>query len=77
MTLMRMQENQAEWLDKEFPTGYLLIYTCPNGEIRFSKYNPKGLELLEAIEEGINRTAEGKAPANWKDDDRPREAWRG
>ena len=74
---MRMQENQAEWLDKEFPAGYLLIYTSPNGEVRFSKYNPKHLEILECVQESIDRTCDGKTTANWKDEDRPEEAWRG
>jgi hypothetical protein len=35
------------------------------------------IQILEDVQESIDRTCDGIAPANWKDEDRPEEAWRG
>lgn len=35
-----MEENKLEELDKMFQHGYLIIYTCNDGQIRMSMNNP-------------------------------------
>lgn len=35
-----MREDQIEVLDKMFPNGYLIVYTCQDLQIRMSLYNP-------------------------------------
>lgn len=34
-----MEENKLEALDKMFPDGYLIIYTCNDGQIRMNMNN--------------------------------------
>lgn len=35
-----MREDHLEVLDKMFPDGYLIVYTCPDNQIRMSLFNP-------------------------------------
>ena len=35
-----MREDHMESLDKMFPDGYAIAYTCPDGQMRFSHYDP-------------------------------------
>lgn len=42
-----MQENIQEKLDKLFPNGYVIIYTCPDNQIRCAMYNPNLYKQLE------------------------------
>lgn len=42
-----MREDHLERLDKMFPEGYVIVYTCPNGTARMSLYNPNKYELIE------------------------------
>lgn len=36
-----------ENLDKMFPDGYIVVYTCDDGQIRLSLYNPHKDNSLE------------------------------
>lgn len=36
-----------EQLDKMYPDGYLIVYTCPDGQLRLSLYNPHGDPTIE------------------------------
>lgn len=65
-----------EWLDKEFPNGYLILYTCKDGQLRFAKYNPRRLEVLEDWHSIIVQMGKDKEQCNWMDEER-REDWRG
>ena len=35
-----MKESDLEKMDNMFPNGYVVIYTCPDNQIRLSLYNP-------------------------------------
>lgn len=35
-----MREDHQEILDKMFPDGWGLLYTCPDGQIRWAHFNP-------------------------------------
>ncbi len=35
-----MREDHSEALDKMFPHGYVLLYACPNLDLRLALYNP-------------------------------------
>lgn len=35
-----MREDHMEALEKMYPDGYVLIYTCPDTQIRLSYFNP-------------------------------------
>lgn len=35
-----MKEVDVEALDKMFPDGYVIVYTCPDKQIRLSMNNP-------------------------------------
>jgi len=48
-----MREDYMEKLDKMFPNGYVISYTCPNETVRLSLYNPHGYELLEKIRQAL------------------------
>lgn len=35
-----MEEIKLEQLEKMFPDGYVIVYTCPDKQIRLSMNNP-------------------------------------
>lgn len=35
-----MREDYIEQLDKMFPDGWAIVYTCQDNQVRFSHYNP-------------------------------------
>lgn len=35
-----MREDHLETLDRMFPGGYAIAYSCPDGQMRFSHYDP-------------------------------------
>jgi len=48
-----MREDYLEQLEKMFPDGYVLVYTCKNNTVRLGFYNPEGLDELEHTKELI------------------------
>jgi len=38
-----------EAIDGMFPQGYVIAYTCPDGQIRLSLYNPHKAQEIESI----------------------------
>lgn len=42
-----MREDYMEQLDKMFPDGYVIVYTCEDKQIRLSLYNPHKYEQIE------------------------------
>ena len=34
------REDHMEAIDKMFPDGYIILYTCPDSQLRMSLYNP-------------------------------------
>jgi hypothetical protein len=44
-----MREDYLESLDKMFPDGYVIIYTCPNETLRLSIYNPQKLIQISEV----------------------------
>lgn len=38
-----MEENKLESLDKMFPDGWVLVYTCPDRQIRMGMNNPNSI----------------------------------
>lgn len=63
-----MREDFIETLDKMFPAGYLIMYTCPDGQIRFGMYNPKRLVPIEMWREAIIESLKTNPPETWKGD---------
>lgn len=53
-----MQENYQDAMDAMFPQGYLIIYTCPDGQVRFNKYNPNKIVALAFWERKIREESE-------------------
>jgi len=41
-----MREDYLEQLDKMFPRGYAIVYTCENNTVRFSHYNPGNVKTI-------------------------------
>jgi hypothetical protein len=56
-----MREDYQESLDKMFPAGYVILYTCPNETLRIAKYNPKKLFQIQFAEDILIE--------NWKKED--------
>jgi hypothetical protein len=57
-----MREDYIEQLDKMFPDGYAIVYTCEDGQTRFSHYCPtengviqKFWELAKDINDSAGR----------------------
>ena len=46
-----MREDFIETLDKMFPDGYAIVYTNPDGQVRFNHYNPHGDPTLNRFHE--------------------------
>ena len=72
-----MQENHQEALDKMFPRGYLILYGCPDGQLRFAKWNPEHQEVIEDWHLTIVAMGKDKEQAFLTDPDRDSESWRG
>lgn len=61
-----------------FPKGYLIIYGCPDNQLRFAKWNPHRYEVIEDWHQTIAAVGEEKKQAFLTDPDRdPGESWRG
>ena len=41
-----MREDFQESLDKMFPDGYGIAYSCPDGNIRWAHFNPRNAEII-------------------------------
>ena len=48
-----MREDHMETLDKMFPKGWICVYTCTDGQVRMSLFNPDQLELLEEFHQAL------------------------
>lgn len=46
-----MREDYLESLDKMFPQGYAIAYTCPDGQMRFSHFNPNEVDQIQRFYE--------------------------
>lgn len=46
-----MREDYQEALDRMFPDGYVIYYTCPNETVRIAKYNPLKLSQIQDVED--------------------------
>jgi hypothetical protein len=44
-----MKEIDIEMLDNMFPNGYIIVYTCPDRQIRMSLYNPHRDETINRL----------------------------
>ena len=53
-----MREDFMEELDRMFPEGYVILYTCPNSTFRMSLYNPNKYEIIEKYQSLIRQEAE-------------------
>jgi hypothetical protein len=42
-----VREDFMEKLDALFPDGYVIVYTCPDSQLRMSLYNPHKDETIE------------------------------
>ena len=51
-----MREDYIEAMDRMFPEGWICLYTCPDGQVRFSLYNPQQLAMFEAWRKAIEKT---------------------
>lgn len=52
-----MREDYLESLDKMFPDGYVIVYTCPDSQIRLSLYNPHRYENINHYHEILKEEA--------------------
>lgn len=41
-----MREDFQETLDKMFPDGWAIAYTCPDKQIRWAHFNPHNAEAI-------------------------------
>ena len=41
-----MREDYMEQLDKMFPDGYAIAYSCKDGQMRFAHYDPHGCKSI-------------------------------
>lgn len=41
-----MREDYQEALEKMFPDGFVIYYTCPNETVRIAFFNPLGLSQI-------------------------------
>jgi len=53
-----VREDYQEALDGMFPEGYLIIYTCPDGQLRMALHNPRQYELVDRYHEVLRRESE-------------------
>lgn len=58
-----MREDFLEALDKMFPDGYAIAYSCPDGQMRFAHYDPnKAYQIARFHELAVELgETEGKA----------------
>lgn len=59
-----MQENHLEQLDKMFPEGYIIVYTCKDSQVRMSLYNPNQYELIEKYHQLLKKESESNENTN-------------
>lgn len=65
-----MREIDQDTIDAMFPDGYMIFYTCPDGQIRFNIYNPRGIPTLNKWASILMQNeGEGAPPAKWEDKD--------
>lgn len=48
-----MREDYEEQLQKMFPDGFMILYTCANDTIRYNFYNPGDFQELDLIREHL------------------------
>lgn len=56
-----MREDHIEQLDKMFPDGYLIVYTCDDSQIRISLFNPHKDQTIEKCHQLLKITMEGSS----------------
>lgn len=44
-----MREDYRDALDKMFPDGYAIYYTCQNDTVRIAYFNPLGLSQINDV----------------------------
>lgn len=58
--------NEFKALEKMFPDGFLILHARPDGLVRYAKFNPRRIELLEDWEKQLVNSAEQAGPNFWK-----------
>lgn len=53
-----MREDYQEKLEKMFPGGYMILYTCNNDTLRFQMYNPNDYSEIYKVAAHIIKTKE-------------------
>jgi hypothetical protein len=64
-----MQENHLEALEKMFPDGFLIMYTCPDRQIRFSMWNPHKDETIHLWMQQLREASENGPQSYWRKQD--------
>ena len=58
--------NEFKALEKMFPDGFLIMHARPDGMVRYAKYNPRRIKMLEDWEAHLVDSAEQAGPNFWK-----------
>jgi hypothetical protein len=52
-----MREIDMETIDALYPDGYLIVYTCRDGQLRMSLYNPHQDQTIEKYHQLLKNEA--------------------
>jgi len=63
-----MREDFSEKMDEMFPEGYVVIYTCPDGQIRFAAHNPHKIVTLKAWVDALIQSGQETKQSNWMEE---------
>jgi len=55
-----MREDHLESLDKMFPDGYVIVYSCPDSQLRLSLFNPHQCPNINEYHEVLKEMADGE-----------------
>ena len=61
-----MREDHQEAMDKMYPDGWLLVYTCPDGQIRYGMYNPHRDKTIEGWHQAFMQAGQQGPQETWR-----------
>jgi hypothetical protein len=64
-----MREDHLEALEQMFPSGFLIMYTCPDGQIRYSMWNPLKNECINDWLTQLREASENGPQSYWRTPD--------
>lgn len=55
-----MREDYLEALERMFPDGFLVLYSCPDGQLRALVHNPHEDPTIEAFRKHVRANSDEK-----------------